>query len=272
VHQTIAAAALTFALSGAVLPGPHLSSSPAKATTAVPSPSARQPLTILSVGDSLGEDLGWGMAAVLASDPHVRVVQDAVGSTGLANVAYYDWAAHLASDLARSKPQIVVVMLGGNDAVNFIQGGQYASFGSTLWRKLYGQRVHTLIAEARRAHARVVWVGMPVMATTSVLRNADMRDLNSVYQQQAESGGSALFVSTWKLFQGPRGGFAAYLRSPGGALEEVRDTDGVHIAPPAGDELVASAVVAAIDGTYGLGLCLAPYDPWRAEGAATCPA
>jgi len=42
----------------------------------------------------------------------------------------------------------------------------------------------------------------------------------------------------------------------------VRDPDGVHIAPPAGQELVASAVLGTIDRVDGLHICPELSDYW----------
>jgi hypothetical protein len=47
-------------------------------------PTAAKPITILDVGDSLGEDLGLGLGYTLDTNPLVHVLQDAVGDTGLA--------------------------------------------------------------------------------------------------------------------------------------------------------------------------------------------
>lgn len=237
----------------------------------LPPPALRRPLTILSVGDSLGEDLGLGLADVLSADPNVRIVEDAVGSTGLADVAYYDWRSHLARDLARSRPQVVVVMLGGNDAVSFDQDGRYVAFASPLWRRLYGARVRALMLEARRAGAAVEWVGMPVMAGGSVLSDDAMRTLNAAYRRAAAGVPGVAYLSTWRLFQAPGGGFTVDLTTRSGGVQVVRDPDGVHIAPPAGDALVASAVVAAIDRAEGVRLCLAADDMWRRFHAPRCP-
>lgn len=238
----------------------------------LPPPALRRRRTILSVGDSLGEDLGLGLADVLSADPNVRIVEDAVGATGLADVAYYDWRSHLARDLARSRPQVVVVMLGGNDAVRFDQDGRYVVFASPLWRRLYGARVRTLMLEARRAGAAVEWVGMPVMAPGSVLSDDAMRTLNDAYRRAAAGVPGAAYPSTWRLLQALGGGFTADLTTRSGGVQVVRDPDGVHIAPPAGDALVACAVVAAIDRAEGVRLCLVPDDMWRRFDVPRCPA
>lgn len=233
-------------------------------------PTARRPLRILVVGDSLGEDLQFGLADLLSGQPGIRLSEDAVGDTGLADRAYYDWPVHLAQDLHRTRPNLTVVLLGGNDAVSFDQGGRYVGFGTPLWRRDYGNRVRQMMVEATRAGAHVVWVGLPIMAKTSVLANRDMEELNAVYSRTAAKVPGAQFLSSWNVFQRPGGGFAEFLRTRSGQVEQVRDSDGVHIAPVAGDELIASYVIDGIDRRDGLHLCPSPTDPWRRYDPPGC--
>ncbi|MBX5464499.1 MAG: DUF459 domain-containing protein, partial [Clostridia bacterium] len=234
-------------------------------------PDARHPLTVLVVGDSLGMDLGYGLRDVIGGAAGVRLVLRAVGSSGLANRAYYDWEAALGRELAAVRPQLVVALFGGNDAVSFVQDGRLARFGSDLWRSLYGARVAALMREATRAGAHVVWVGLPVMAPGAVLSNAAMQELNAVYRSQAAAHPGVLYVSTWELFQAPSGGYTRYLRDASGRLQDVRAPDGVHVATPAGNALLASAVVAALDRSEGLRLCPAPSPYWH-WAQFDCPA
>jgi len=237
----------------------------------IPMPAGHQPLTILCIGDSLGEDLEYGLADLIGSNPAVHIVEAAVGSTGLANVAYYNWPLALSQELARVHPQIVVVLLGGNDAVSFDQGLQYVPFGSPLWQTDYGERVARMMTEARQAGADVVWVGLPVMASFSVLSNTAMQELNTVYQDQARLHPGVVYVSSWTLFQNADGQFTEYLTDPAGQSLMVRDPDGVHIAPPAGNELIASLVIQQINQHFGLSLCVSGQDPWQNLHLARCP-
>ena len=69
----------------------------------LPAPTARHPLRLLVVGDSLGEDLQFGLADLLDVHRDVRLYEDAIGDTGLANVAYYNWPAHLAQDMLSAR-------------------------------------------------------------------------------------------------------------------------------------------------------------------------
>ncbi|MCL6596567.1 MAG: DUF459 domain-containing protein [Firmicutes bacterium] len=236
---------------------------------AAPAP-ARRSLTLLVVGDSLGEDLEYGLADILPPADRVHLVEAAVGSSGLDEPQYYDWPVHLALDLVRDRPDVVVVLIGANDTLSFYQDGRYAAFGGALWRRDYGGRVARMMAEATGAKARVLWVGLPVMAPWSVLANRNIETLNALYAAQARAHCGVSYLSTWRLFQGPRGGFTPALRAPDGQILTVRDPDGVHIAPAAGDELVATAVLAALDRTWGFHLCPAGGDPWRRLAAAAC--
>ncbi len=225
-------------------------------------PTVQHPLTILSIGDSLGEDLGYGLRDLLASHRNIRLIRDAVGSTGLVNTAYYNWPLKFQAELAAYHPQLVVVLIGGNDALSFNQNGHFVAFGSSLWRRDYGARVATMMNEATRAKARMIWVGLPIMGPKSVLPNSSMKALNSVYQAQAKRHPGVMYLSSWKVFQGSGGQYVEYLKNRTGMSQIVRDTDGVHIAPPAGQELIATAVIGALDRAAGLRICPA-NDIWH---------
>jgi len=219
----------------------------APAPAALRQPSAARPLTLLEVGDSLGVDLGYGLGDVLTGHPDVHLVQDAKIDTGLANVAYYNWPASLQAELKALHPGLVVVFLGGNDVQGFDVGEQLASFGTPFWRQQYSLRVAAMMREATAAGAQVLWVGMPIMGPSADISNADMELLNAIYQAQASRFPGVTYYSSWKVFENSSGSYAEYLPNASGNLVQVRDPDGVHLAPPAGEDLLASAVVEAID-------------------------
>lgn len=206
---------------------------------------------MLEIGDSLGEDLGLGMGDVLGSDPLVRVIQDAVGDSGLARPDYYDWPAHLAQELAQYHPGAVVVMLGGDDGQNFINAGQYVTFGTPLWHTVYSERVATMMDEATAAGAHVFWVGMPIMGDSGL--SAEMTLENQVYAQQAATHSGVTYFSSWSLFTNAAGGYAQYLADASGQLVMVRDADGVHLTG-AGSDRLAKAIVTPMEQAFGVKL------------------
>ena len=219
-----------------------------------PQPTAADPLTVLDVGDSIGEDLGYGLQDVIGSTKAVSVKQAAVGDTGLADIAYYDWPAKLAALLAEDHPQVVVVLMGGNDWQAFIADGREAVPGTAFWRQQYGARVEGIVNQVTSAGARLFWVGLPVMASSGALGGNIAPSLNDVYQSVCNANPNCDYLSIYKLFENSKGQYSAYLPNASGSLVEVRDPDGVHLAPPAGNDLAAGYVVSAIDATLAIKL------------------
>ena len=207
-------------------------------------PTAARPLGILEIGDSLGEDLGFGLEGVLGRDPRVVLHTEAVGDTGLANVAYYNWPATFERELRTFHPGLVVVFIGGNDAQGFDVGSRPALFGTPFWRAAYAARVRTMMAEATAAGAHVLWVGMPVMGPGTGL-SPDMAKLDAIYASVARSFPLVRYLSTWRLLETSSGQFATSLPNGSGQLVTVRDPDGVHLTGAGGD-LAARAVVGAV--------------------------
>jgi hypothetical protein len=209
----------------------------------------------VQIGDSLGEDLGFGLQSTIGADPAVVLKTVAVGDTGLADPAYYNWPVALARDLAAYHPAIVIAMFGGNDCQSFYEGtGSTAVLeqpGTAGFDGAYSARVAVIMSEALAAGARVFWVGMPIMQDPGF--SSCMQELNRDYAAEAASHPGVTFFPTWKLFEDAHGQYAEYL-DVGGSLAQVRVDDGVHINGPAGTALVGSAVVSAMDATYHIKL------------------
>ena len=109
-------------------------------TTVLPDTVARSigHCTVLEIGDSLGNDLGWGMARQLGHDHAVRLVQADKSSSGLLTPWFYDWAQKEKVLLAQYKPQLVIITFGANDEQNLkTASGQVLAFGSAPWVKAY---------------------------------------------------------------------------------------------------------------------------------------
>lgn len=216
-------------------------------------PSASHPLTVLDVGDSIGEDLGIGLANALANVAGVNLLRDAVGDTGLANLGYYNWLVELKTELAAHHPQAVVVLLGGDDAQSFQAGNLVVQFGTPEWHLIYSERVSQMMTEATSAGAHVMWVGLPIMGPTSGLSNTDMQEENNVFASEAALHPGVTFVSSWKLFENAQGQYTTYLIEGGGSVQ-VRDPDETHIDPPGGTDIIGNYVVKAMEQAWHIKL------------------
>jgi hypothetical protein len=190
-------------------------------------PTAADPLRVLIIGDSLGKDFAYGFATVVAADPTVAVTTDARPATGLSRPDYFDWPAQLARDVANDRPELVIVMLGGDDAQPFEVDGHPVAQGSAEWRTVYAARVSAFMRTAASGGRVVLWLGLPIMGDE--VFSARMRDLNAIYAAAAERE-RVRFVETWTLFADAAGRYAPFLRDESGRMEAVRQLDGIHFS------------------------------------------
>ncbi len=200
-------------------------------------PSVKDPLRVLVVGDSLGIDLGDVLVNDLETTGVVQAALDGQVSTGLTRPDYFNWPAELAVDLPKYTPQVIVVMIGANDAQD-IPGPPDIVYGSPAWDAIYRARVDAFMAEATSRGAKVIWVGMPPMQNPGL--SVDMDHIDGIVQAAAAKHPGVDFVSTWTVLGTPQGQFTPYLVVNGQEVN-VREPDGTHIAP--GGAQVLSTVV-----------------------------
>jgi lysophospholipase L1-like esterase len=225
--------------------GPGRSDGPTTTTTTTnpKRPTAAAPLRVLIVGDSIGLDMGGPLQSDLASTGVVNAALDARESTGLTRPDYFNWPAELASDMSFSDPEVVVVMIGANDAQDFL-GPPDVPYTSPQWNGLYAARVAQFMQEAAGKHATVVWVGMPPMQNPAL--SAEMSDVDAVDEQQAALQKPPVhFISTDKSLGTAQGGYTAFVTNSAGQIVNVREPDGTHLTP-GGGEVVAQQVIAAL--------------------------
>jgi len=216
--------------------------------------------TVLEIGDSLGNDIGWGLQRELAPGTGLTLDQLDTSATGLVNTAFYDWPQHLAADLRQYHPQLVVICMGGNDEQGMVVNGSVAPFGSPTWKEAYLARASALVHEATAAGAYVLWVGMPIMEQPEF--SAGMEILNSVDQQAAEADPNAVFLPVWQLFSDPAGQFQS-TAAVNGAATTLREPDGVHYSF-LGENVIATYVLEHIASTFHVHLT--PQQPARITG------
>jgi lysophospholipase L1-like esterase len=206
--------------------------------------------TVVEIGDSLGSDLGWGLAREVAPSAGITLVQLDKSSTGLAVPSYFDWPAQLAMALPRYRPQLVVICLGGNDQQGIVVDGKPVQFGTPAWRTGYLARVHQLAAEATRAGAFVLWVGLPVMQQPTYDRGT--QELDADFQAGIAGLPRAAYVSTRATFAGPTGAYASqgYVD---GVTVGLRESDGIHLSL-VGENVAASYVLQQVSALFDVRL------------------
>lgn len=210
-------------------------------------PTPASPLRVLIVGDSVGLDLGQPLVNAVSGFGDVTTYLDGRIDTGLSRPDYFNWPAELSVDLANQQPQLVIVMIGANDAQGLVTQDGSLRFDQPGWDQAYSARVAAFIAEANQAGAHVLWVGMPPMQNP--LLSVALVHLNSLVQTQvAETRfGGAAYLSSVPALGDQHHNYTAYLTNASGAVINIRTPDGIHLTPDGGARL-AAAVVAEMEG------------------------
>lgn len=217
-------------------------------TTTVPSThvSVIGHCTVLEIGDSLGNDLGWGLQRQLAHAPGLRLVQKDKSSSGLANTTFYDWPARLKTLLAQYHPDLTIICLGGNDEQGFIEDGHAVEFPTEAWKVAYSARIRQIVTMATQAQSYVLWVGMPIMEPTQYREG--MVVLNKLYESVSTSIPGGTFLPTWDLFANAQGQFQMAAQI-GPTRQILRASDGIHFSY-VGENVLATYVADAMASLY----------------------
>ena len=224
---------------------------PPPSTTTPPYAKGRPPLAlgrcvVLEIGDSLGNDLGWGLAREIGSQRGLVLVQQDVSSTGITTSWFYNWPQHFAQYLHQYRPHLVVITFGANDEQGMRVHGSAVAFGTNQWRDEYVRRLRQIVGEATKRGAYVLWVGLPIMEPNGYRQGVQY--LNRLSQEVATSVPGATYLSTWQLLANARGQFqsAAYANHVSSVL---RASDGIHLSY-VGEEVLATYVAREIASIY----------------------
>ena len=186
---------------------------------------AKKSISIAVVGDSLANDLGQGMEALFSSRPNVRISKQTHFSTGLVRVDYFNWYAHVRRFVNSADPDVIVVVIGGNDRQTIRMKGLSYNPYTKGWMREYERRVDYFMRSLKRADAKIYWVGLPVVRSDKLSRS--YRAMNSIFRRQAKRHGFN-YVAIWDEFLGPDDAYSSFGKSLNGVKRRLRKKDGMH--------------------------------------------
>ena len=201
------------------------------------------PLKLWVGGDSLSLSLTVGFGRV-TSPTLVDFTRDTQLSSGLTRKDFLDWPQRLARLLIEDRPDVLVVMFGGNDYQDVIFDGQLLERPSQPWLDFYRSRVKEAMDLLNQPGLQVIWVGQPVMRND--FYSEGMAHLNEIYRSEAAARQSISYFDTWSLFADPQGN---YTDTIDGTL--VREIDGIHLNTEGGIRL-ARAIWQQVAPNWGL--------------------
>ena len=109
-----------------------------------------------------------------------------------------------------------MILVGGNDAQNFLVNNEPVVFGTAQWHTIYSQRVALMMNETLAA-GREDGLGRAADHAGPSF-GASMQMLNAIYKTQAALHPGVVFMPTWKLFSNAEGQYTAYLTNSAGPI------------------------------------------------------
>lgn len=201
------------------------STSSTKTAIASRPPLALGRCRVLEIGDSLGDDLGFGLYKELGKTHGLTLFVKDKSSTGLSASWFYNWPRHFSNFLSEYHPNLVVAVFGANDEQALAVHGVSQPFGSPAWRIAYVARVRRIDRMATNAGSYVLWVGLPIVQPNGYRQG--LYALDAIFQKVATSIPGVTFQSSWSLFATKGGDYR------GGAMvnhqsDGLRLSDGIH--------------------------------------------
>jgi lysophospholipase L1-like esterase len=200
--------------------------------------TAKHPLRILLVGDSIGEDLDGALLEDF-SPSVTRVFTDDHIDTGLTRLDYFPWIAELEYDMYHDRPEVVIGMMGANDAQGFVDPPTL--YGTPAWKAHYRRNVGQFFTIGQDYGAKMFWVSVP---TISPLGRSEYEQLVRAIQERMAGRHHVFYIDSDKTLS-PGGVYHEFLRI-NGQIVQVRVSDGIHLEP-AGAALLANAVLLDVE-------------------------
>lgn len=197
----------------------------------------------LFVGDSIMLDVGSQLQYQLRNNYKIADTKlDYKVSSGLNRIDYYDWYARTENLINSYKPDVLVVMFGGNDNQDITDfEGHYRVRLSNEWKTAYRERVEKYAKLVSASSVRkVYWIGQPISSRTRY--NQAFSAFNTIYNEVSQSYPKIKFVSTWEKFS-IAGRFTPVVADRSGRRASVKVSDAIHFTTH-GAKIVSELVIA----------------------------
>jgi len=202
------------------------------------------PRKVLVLGDSLAAT-GFGamLEKKLDEHPDIECFRKAKSATGLARPDFYDWESEAKKAVDQRKPDLVVIIMGGNDGQDLTTKsgkGKRVAWKSDGWNDAYKARVADFLSEISADGRKVLWLGLPRTGTTSFEQKlTTIRDVQS--QALADFGDAGVYLDTTPFITTATGDLIDSAAIGKRKAQALREEDGIHFTM-AGSEFFADKV------------------------------
>ena len=205
-----------------------------------------EPKRVLLIGDSLvATGIGALLERKLDAHPHVTCFRKGKSSSGLARPDFFDWPMEAKAHIEWRKPELVIVILGGNDGQDLTRRsngeGRRVAWDHEDWPSAYRERVDGFLERLTKDDRKVLWLGLPQMGMRSLEKKLTL--IRDVQQNAVEAlGDQGVYLDTVPFVTTEAGDLLEQAKVGGKSkLQRLRTEDGIHFTM-AGSEYFADLV------------------------------
>lgn len=184
-----------------------------------------EPLRLWIGGDSLAGSVGPSLGELAAATGVVQPQFYSKVSSGLVNPSFFDWPETAHEQLALLDPEVVVFVVGTNDANVWDPDDAEAYRLKTL------AMMKELVGGSK--HREVLWLGAPVAKSKDL--EDGVKAVNLIARQAAAEVPGVTYVDTHALFADESGRYQSSFADETGKIRVMRAGDGVHFSVDGGD-------------------------------------
>jgi hypothetical protein len=191
---------------------------------------------ILILGDSLAAT-GFGAVLERRLDETDGLVcyRKGKSASGLARPDFFDWFDEGKRQVDEREPELVVVILGGNDGQDLTRrkrsDDKRVRWKTEGWEDEYRRRMDAFIGEISAPGRKILWLGLPTMGITSFERKLEL--IRRIQKEAVEAADNATYLDTTPFMSDENGKMLT--DAPVGDKRKpqpIRASDRIHFTMP----------------------------------------
>jgi hypothetical protein len=213
------------------------------------------PHKVLILGDSLAAT-GFGALLERKLDAHadIECFRKGKSASGLARPDFFDWPTEAKKQIEFRKPELVVVIMGGNDGQDLTpkkKGKRVAWSEPDAWKADYRARMDDFLAQLAADDRKVLWLGLPTMGMKSL--ETKLETIRAIQQEAVLAlGDRGKYVDTAPFVTTDDGALLTEAKVGGSKkAQPIRAEDRIHFTM-SGSEYFADKVLPEVLAVLGV--------------------